>query len=78
MNFKKLEATVVQTGESFVLYEAGKFQNFDRLRELVGTDYHNLNDDLMDGIGRNGIEWEYHLYEFGEISLSINFKFTPL
>lgn len=79
MNFKKLDATILQTGESFVLYENGKFQNFDKLHSLVGSDYYNLNDDLMDGITeRDGAEWTHHVYEFGEIVLSIHFKFTAL
>lgn len=79
MNFKKLEATILQTGESFILYDNGKFQNFNRLHKLVGSDYYNLNDDLMDGItDSNGTEWTYNIYDFGEIVLSINFKFTPL
>lgn len=77
MNFKKLDATILQTGETFILYDNGKFQNFDKLRCLLGADYINVNDDLMDGItDRNGNEWTHHVYDRGEIILSIHFKFT--
>lgn len=78
-NFKKLTATVEQTGESFVLFNGQEFENFDRLRELVGNDYEGLNDDLMDGITElTGTSWSYNKYDFAEVALTIRFDFEPI
>lgn len=75
-NFKELTATVEQTGETFVLFDGEEFQNFDRLHELVGSDYEGLNDDLMDGITEwGGTSWKYNKYENAEAVLTIRFDF---
>lgn len=50
MNYKKLEAKILQTGETFILFDGKNFQNFNRLHKLLGGDYVNVNDDLMNGI----------------------------
>lgn len=78
MNFSRLVARVNETGEDFVLYDGVQFQNFDRLKELVGKDYSNLNDDLMGGINeRNGERWTHFIYKNAAVVLSITFTYTP-
>ena len=79
MNFSRLTAKVNQTGEEFVLYDGSEFQNFNRLHEILVSDYENVNDNLMDGITeRDGEEWTHFIYENGEVVLSITFTFTPV
>ena len=77
MNYKKLEAKILQTGENFILFDGKNFQNFNRLHKLLGEDYVNVNDDLMDGItDAGGREWTHTVYKNGNV-LTIMFKFTP-
>ena len=79
MNFKKLEAKVLQTGEKFILFDGKNFQNFDRLHKLLGNDYDNVNDDLMDGITDwGGMEWTHTVYGLQDEKLTISFQFTPV
>lgn len=79
MNFKRLVAKVNETGEELVLYDGSEFQNFDRLRKILGSDYENVNDELMDGITeRDGEEYTHFKYENGDAVLSITFTFTPV
>lgn len=78
MNFKKLVAEVIETGETIVLCDGAEFKNFDRLHELLGKDYDNVNDDLMDGITeRDGTTWTHSVYRLGEVEKTIRFTFTP-
>ena len=49
-NIKNLKAIVTgEIEETFDLIKDGEYVGFNRLHELVGKDYDNLNDDLMDG-----------------------------
>lgn len=49
-NIKNLNAIVTgEIEETFDLIKDGEYVGFNRLHELVGKDYDNLNDDLMDG-----------------------------
>lgn len=74
---KELRALVVETGEELILWNGEEFQNFNRLRELLGKDYDNVNDDLMDGITEwGGSEWTHTQYENGEAVQTIKFTFT--
>lgn len=50
MNFKRLTMTEKSTGKQTILYDGVEFKNFDYLKSLVGSEYTNLNDDLMDGV----------------------------
>lgn len=49
-SIKNLKAIVTgEIEETFDLIKGGEYVGFNRLHELVGKDYDNLNDDLMDG-----------------------------
>ncbi len=49
-SIKNLKAIVNgEIEETFDLIKDGEYVGFNRLRELVGKDYDNLNDDLMEG-----------------------------
>lgn len=49
-NIKDLKAIVTgEIEETFDLIKGGEYVGFNRLHELAGEDYDNLNDDLMDG-----------------------------
>lgn len=69
--FRRLTATVVGTGETFNLYENGEFKNFNRLHELAGKDYEDLNDELLEGTGKD----LYTKFECGEIVMQIEFSY---
>jgi len=84
--FSKLTAEVRDGAgnviDSFVLYDGKKFDNFNRLHELVGRDYDDLNDDLMDGPSPDTWGMEdpmhpvYRKYEAGEVVLEIMFEYS--
>ena len=82
LNFKKLTATVEQTGEHFVLYDGVDFLNFEKLEKLVGKDFDSLNDDLMNGpsettwYGTDPMNPTYTKYEKCEPILTIRFAYT--
>lgn len=49
-SIKNLKAIVTgEIEETFDLIKGGEYVGFNRLHELVGKDYDNINDDLMDG-----------------------------
>jgi len=83
--FNKLTAEVSDGAgnvvDSFVLYDGGRFDNFDKLHDFVGRDYTNLNDDLMDGPSSDTWGSEdpmhpiYRKYVCGEVWLEIHFTY---
>jgi hypothetical protein len=78
MNFIKLTMTEKSTGKQTVLFDGETFTNFDYLKKLVGKDYINLNDDLMDGICEsNNFEKvrTHNIYEMGEIVETLIFEY---
>ena len=81
LSFKKLSMKQESTGKIVVLYENGEFKNFDLLHQIVGNEYDNLNDDLMDGICEsNG--WSCNRYlpiydENGDWSDALHFRYEP-
>ena len=80
-NYSKLVATVEETGEFLVLQEGGSYskEGFNRLAEILGKDYDNVNDDLMDGITDwGGVEWSHRIYKLGEVETTVTFTFTPI
>ena len=49
-SIKNLKAIVTgEIEETFDLIKDDEYVGFNRLHELVGKDYDNLNDDLMEG-----------------------------
>lgn len=49
-SIKNLKAIVTgEIEETFDLIKDGEYVGFNRLHELVGKDYDDINDDLMDG-----------------------------
>lgn len=80
MNFKRLTCKVEETGEELVLFDGEHFQNFNRLEKLVGREYDNLNDDLMDGPseatwGSDPFNPVHRVYKFGEAVLTLQFHY---
>lgn len=78
MNFKKLTMTEKSTGKETVLYDGTEFKNFDYLKSLVGSEYTNLNDDLMDGVCEsNNFETTrtHHIYENGKCVETLTFEY---
>ena len=79
LSFKKLSMKQESTGKIVALYENGEFKNFDLLHQIVGNEYDNLNDDLMDGICEsNG--WSCNRYlpiydENGDWSDALHFRY---
>ena len=66
---RNLKAIVTgKVNEEFYLIKDGKYVGFNHLEELVGSDYDNLNDDLM-----SGDYSEYHKYELLECVMTIQF-----
>lgn len=69
-NIKNLKAIVTgEIEETFDLIKDGEYVGFNRLHELVGEDYDNLNDDLMEG----GLTM-YTKYKDAEAIFYISFK----
>lgn len=78
MNFKRLTMIEKSTGKSTVLYDGAEFKNFDYLKSLVGSEYANLNDDLMDGICEsNNFETTrtHYIYKYGECVETLTFEY---
>ena len=78
MNFKRLTMTEKSTGKQTVLYDGVEFKNFDYLKSLVGSEYTNLNDDLMDGVCEsNNFETTrtHHIYKGGECVETLTFEY---
>ena len=81
LNFKRLTMERESTGEITVLYENGEFKNFDLLRQIVGEEYDNINDDLMDGICESNC-WSCNRYfpiydDNGYWCDALHFRYEP-
>lgn len=80
MTFKRLTMVEKSTGKETVLFDGESFQNFDYLKKIVGNDFVNLNDDLMDGISEsNGYSTErsFDIYDCGKIVDTLLFLYEP-
>ena len=81
LSFKRLTMEQESTGEITVLYENGKFKNFDLLHQIVGEKYDDLNDDLMDGVCESN-DWSCRRYfyfydEKGNWCDILHFRYEP-
>ena len=68
---ERITATIKSTGETFVLCDGKKYMNFSKIRdvfirEAIWGQFHNFNDDIMDGSKVNGWTLSIRLYRCGE------------
>ena len=75
-DFEKLTMRI-NGGEEITLVDGEKFENFEILREAAGSDYENLNDDLMNGRHANGNDFTVIVWNEDGSTTEIAFHYEP-
>lgn len=74
--YNRITMTINSTGKMYNIYDGKKFKHLEKLEPIFGEyELENISDMICDGVEANGWEFTQRVYNFGEETESVTFRY---